>query len=196
MYQKHLEHAERYLEKRGLSPATAEGFRLGVVADPASGHESMVGRLCIPSIGPGRNVYLLKFRCIEDHDCRDVGHSKYLTDAQDNRLFNLRALVGSGDTICITEGEIDAITLVQLGYAAVAAPGVSTWKRHHPRLFAGFSKVYVFGDGDKPGRDFVKTVCTSLSRGIRVHLPDGEDVNSLYVRSGETEILELMGVTG
>lgn len=192
-YQTQLHLASEYLKGRGLDQDTAEEFRLGVVTDPNSGHESYVGRLAIPSLGPS-GPYQLKFRCIEDHDCKDHGHAKYLTDAIDNRLFNVRALAKATPAVCITEGEIDAITLEQLGFCAVAAPGASTWKRHHARLFAGFERVYVFGDGDKPGRDFVRLVASSIQRAVRVTCPDGEDVNSIYKRKSASEIFLLMGL--
>jgi hypothetical protein len=178
---------------RGLSPDTAAAFRLGVVIDPASGHEAMVGRLCIPSIGPN-GIYQLKFRCMADHDCKEIGHAKYLTDAQDNRLFNLRALITASPFVCITEGEIDAIVLVQLGLPAVAAPGASSFRRHHARLFAGFSKVYIWGDGDSAGKGFAKGINTALKNGVMVHCPDGEDVNSLLVSGNRQKIFHLMGM--
>jgi DNA primase len=193
LYEKEIDRAWDYLAVRGLDLATAREFRLGVVNDPASGHESMHGRLAIPSIG-ANGVYQIKFRCMDNHSCKDLGHSKYLTDAVDNRLYNLRAVAVDTSRICISEGEIDAITLEQIGHPAVACPGSNTWRRHHARIFAGFEEVYIFGDGDKAGRDFAKSLSLAIPRAVRVALPDNEDVNSLYVKSGADAINELMGV--
>lgn len=194
-YELQIHRAGEYLRARGLSPSTAERFRMGVVVDPHSGHEAMTGRLVIPSIGPN-GIYQLKFRCIQMHDCKEIGHSKYLTDAHDNRLFNVRAIVEAQNVICITEGEIDAITLEQIGYKAVAAPGSNTWRKHHARMFAGFQRVYLFGDGDKAGRDFVKSVGETLPNAVRLTFDDGDDINQVYTRDGAGPILELMGITG
>jgi len=187
--------AAPYLEGRGIDLGIAEEFRCGVIVAPHSGHESYVGRLAIPSIGPN-GVYQMKFRCMGDHECKDLGHSKYLTDAMDNRLFNVRAIVSASNVICVTEGELDSVVLTMCGFPSVAAPGSNTWKRHHPRMFAGFTKVYVFGDGDKAGQAFSKTVADSMGNSVRLVMPEGEDVNSLYVSAGVEGIYEIMGVDG
>lgn len=191
-YATQVNRAQEYLQLRGISLDIAERFQLGVVVDPATGHESMVGRLCIPSIGPN-GIYQLKFRCMDDHDCKDRGHSKYLTEAIDNRLYNLRSLTARTDTVCITEGEIDAITLEHIGFPALGVPGANGWKRHHPRLLAGFSRIYVFGDGDQAGRDFAKRVTNALPRAARITCPDGQDVNSIYCSQGADAVRGLMG---
>jgi DNA primase len=191
-YEGNLSHASEYLRGRGIHPDTARAFRLGVVVDPTTGHEPFAGRLAIPSLGPS-GPYQIKFRCIRGHDCKEFSHPKYLTDAMDSRLYNVRSIAELGDTICITEGEIDAITLSQLGYKAVAAPGSNTWKRHHSRMFAGFARVFVFGDGDKAGRTFAKEVSDSIRAAVRVALPDEDDLNLIYTRDGAEAIHELFG---
>lgn len=192
LYETSLYLASEYLQGRGIHPDTAREFRMGVVDAPVTGHEPFAGRLAIPSLGPS-GPYQIKFRCIMDHDCKEFQHPKYLTDAMDNRLYNVRAIVDVGDTISITEGEIDAVTLSQLGYKAVAAPGSNTWKRHHSRMFAGFQRVFVFGDGDKAGRDFARAVSESIRSSVRVALPDGDDLNLIYVRDGPEAIHDLFG---
>lgn len=82
--------------------------------------------------------------------------------------------------------------LEQCGISAVGAPGAETWKRHHARLFAGFSKVYIFGDPDKAGQSFNKKVYDSLSNGTIVPMPNGLDVNDFYIVNGKQEVLNLI----
>jgi DNA primase len=176
-----------YLRGRGIDRATSERFRLGYVADPITGHEQYKGRLVIPSIGPAGNVYGLRFRSLDGSEPKYLGLSGQVT-----RLFNVRAINEADDIICITEGEIDAISLAVAGLNAVGVPGASAWKRHHARLFVGFAKVYVFGDGDPAGRLFASTVCESLRNSQPVPMPEGLDINSILVGTGIESVLALM----
>jgi hypothetical protein len=66
------------------------------------------------------------------------------------------------------------------------------WKKHHHRLFGGFSKVYVWGDGDKAGREFSQKVEHEIDMAIVIHLPDGVDVNSLLVAEGPDAIRRMV----
>lgn len=181
-----------YLRARGINPDTAERFRLGVVSDPLMGHEQFAGRLSIPSIGP-RGVYSLRFRCIEEHDCKERNCPKYLGfgDAQ-TRLFNIQDIHDAVDEICVTEGELDCVVLSQCGFYAVGVPGSDNWKKHHPRMLTGFERVFVLGDGDKAGAGFAKRVVASLSNAVNVQLPQGMDVNDYYLAKGEDGIRELI----
>lgn len=174
-----------HLLNRGLLPEQIKDFRLGYVKEPISGHEQYRGCLAIPGLGPS-GVYSLRFRSLGGDGPKYLG----LPGAQ-TRLFNTRAIVSAGDTICITEGEIDSITLTQCGFHSVGVTGADSWKKHHPRLFAGFQSVLVFGDGDAAGSKFAKTVTTSLTNATQIQLPSNSDVNSLYCKEGKDGILAL-----
>lgn len=191
-YEENRELALPYLRARGISPSTAERFRLGVVLVPLTGHEQFSGRLSIPSTGP-RGVYSLRFRCIADHDCKQEQCPKYLGfgDAQ-TRMFNIRDIHESNDEICVTEGEMDCVVVSQAGFYGVGIPGASNWKKHHPRMLTGFDRVYVLGDGDKAGSDFAKRVVASLPNAVNVQLPQGMDVNDYYLAKGEDGLRELI----
>jgi DNA primase len=60
---------------------------------------------------------------------------------------------------------------------------------------AGFQRIYIFGDGDKAGKEFGKTVSDSLENGTRIAMPENEDVNSFYLKNGERALLDLMSET-
>jgi len=115
---------------------------------------------------------------------------------QQTRLFNARAVAQAGDTICITEGEFDAMILEQCGFNAVGVTGANAWKgkKHYPRLFQGFSKIYIFGDGDTAGRQFAKDVFDTVNGGVMVRLLDGLDVNDAFLEGGADYIRKLMGL--
>lgn len=193
--------ARGYLESRGLLEVATD-LRFGAVPDsPAPRLRQYAGRLVIPSIGPAGNVYDVAFRCIQDHgvsaggerlDCSAAECKKYLFLAGlDKRLYNLRALASAGDTIEITEGQLDAATLVACGLHAVGVAGANGWKSYHPRLFHGYDRVRVWGDGDVAGKDFATRVGNVVAGSDVMMVPWGYDVNTLYVEQGRDAILKI-----
>jgi len=101
------------------------------------------------------------------------------------RLYNVDALHIAGNYIAVCEGEIDAITLSYCcDIPAVGVPGANAWKPHYGRLLADFETIYVFADGDQPGTDFAKSLSKEFNSVIIMQMPDGEDVNSMFLRNG------------
>lgn len=176
--------AARYLLARGINRDTAVTFRLGVVADPFPGHDRFRGFLAIPYLDREGKALSLRFRCLGQHNCRDLGHGKYMSlTGEPVRVYNVRAIHESHDEIHVAEGELDALILTMAGLPAVAIPGAAMWRSHHRRMLAGFSRVYVWGDPDDAGADFVQKVTRSLRSARGVRLRDG-DVNDTYLAGG------------
>lgn len=194
-YQKEIRAAASYLASRGIEPDMAKAYRLGVVQEPQPGHDPYVGRLAIPYLSRG-GVLTIKFRCLEEHKCKDYGHVKYLCLPNTRpRLYNVNAFFDSTPYIAVTEGEIDAMTLSWYAdIPAVACPGVSTWQPHFPRCFNGFSTVYLFADGDQPGQDLMRKVSKELPQSQIIYLPEGEDVNSMYLKEGHDGLRRRAGL--
>lgn len=183
-YEQNLHLAGGYLSKRGFDEETASSFRLGVVVSPVPGDENFVGRLAIPYITRA-GVVDIRFRCIEDHDCKAIDCKKYLGHpGWPLRLFNVEALFAAEDFIILTEGEMDAMIATQAGLPAVGVPGTGGWKPHFNRIFEDYQRVYLFADGDEPGRKFGARLSSDIGA-IVVSMPDGEDVNSAYLKFGE-----------
>ena len=185
--------AARWLEARGIAPETADGARLGVTVNPAPGHERYRGFLSIPYLSREGAPLSIRFRCLQNHDCRANGHGKYLTVPGDvPRMYNIGALFDAGNEIHVTEGEFDALILNQIGLPAVGIPGANSWKPHHRIMLLGFSRVWVWGDPDPAGAEFVNTVTASLrqARGVRLR---GGDVTDTYLAGGAEALLELVG---
>jgi DNA primase len=183
-----------YLGSRGIDGVTAKTWRLGVVESPDPGHEAAVGRLSIPYANR-LGVIGFKFRCVIGHDCKEAGCPKYLTPlGQEEFLFNVVAADDDGDTIHITEGELDCVVLsMVLGEPVVGFSGVNAWKPHHPFHFKGWSRVLVWSDGDKAGQDFGRRVRKELGNAEVVPIPNGHDVSSLYLELGAEAIRKLAG---
>jgi DNA primase len=177
-YQKSINLAEEYLDKRGISLVDAERFRLGVVSQPLVGHEVYQNRLAIPYLTRA-GVVDIRFRAI------DYSEPKYLgLPGSETRLYNVEAYFQATDWICLCEGEIDTMTLSKLGYPAIGIPGVKNIKSHHYKILSDFDRIYVFADGDTAGRDFAKDLARKVAGVIPITIPDGEDVNSLFIKDG------------
>lgn len=178
-YHSALHEAEEYLAERGLTLEQATKARLGVVLEPLTGHEAYINRLAIPYLTRS-GVVDLRFRSM------DLSEPKYmgLTGAT-THLYNVGAFFRATSYISICEGEIDTITLdVACGIPAVGVPGVNNWKKHYTRLLQDFEKVFLFADGDNAGSEFGKSLARELGNLVIVHMPEGEDVNSMYRAHG------------
>ena len=178
-YHSALHEAEDYLAERGITLEQATRARLGVVLEPLTGHENYTNRLAIPYVTRS-GVVDLRFRSM------DLSEPKYmgLTGAT-THLYNVGAFFRASSYISICEGEIDTITLdMACGIPAVGVPGVNNWKKHYTRLLQDFEKVFLFADGDSAGTDFAKHLAKELPNLVIVQMPDGEDVNSIYLKHG------------
>lgn len=182
--------AVRYLLDRGISESSAVTSRLGVVKTEEFGH--WVGRLAIPYLDQHGKPVTIRFRCLANHKCKDVGCPKYLPITGDpSRVFNIGGIHRAGDEIHVTEGELDTVMLTQLGLNAVAIPGASGFQGHHRRMLAGFSRTWVWGDPDQAGQQFINKVCQMLRSAKGVRLRDG-DVTETYQRGGASAIYDLI----
>lgn len=184
-YAQNIHLAQDYLDARGLSSAIARRAGLGVVHDPIAGHDGMSGRLSIPYI-TNTGVVDIRFRSLDGSDPKYLG----LPGAK-THMFNVRAVAEADDYIAVCEGELDAITLhYAVNIPAVGVPGASNWKTHYRRLLQDFEKVFVFADGDKAGHDFARHLAREVQGVVIINMPDGEDVNSMYLKEGSEYFLE------
>jgi len=182
--------AESYLAQRGISPSVARLARLGVVEEPEPGHEAFIGRLAIPYITK-TGVVDLRFRALNP-----AVEPKYMgMVGASTKLYNVLDIERAGDWIGICEGELDTLTLSSVvGIPCVGVPGANSWKKHYTRMLADFERVFVFADGDQPGREFAASLARELPV-TTISMADGEDVNSTYVKYGGDYIRERMGLT-
>jgi len=180
-YAANIQVAQDYLESRGIPLEVARQARLGVVTEPETGHEQYTGRLSIPYVTKS-GVVDLRFRALNP-----AVEPKYMGMAgAETKMYNVLDIETAGDFIAICEGELDTLTLSKCaGIPAVGVPGVQGWKRHYTRLLADFERIFIFADGDQPGRDFANSLVRELPVTI-VNLPDGEDVNSMYIKEGSS----------
>ncbi|MEV1109907.1 toprim domain-containing protein [Micromonospora sp. NPDC049751] len=180
----------RYLLARGIGQEEAVTARLGVVLDPLPGHGRFQGWLSIPYLNKDGKPVQIRFRCLQEHDHRALGHGKYLTVAGEQaRMYGIDSIHQAGDEIHVTEGELDRVILRhKLGVHAVAAPGAKNWKGRHRRMLAGFSRIWVWGDPDDAGAEFTQRVTRALRQAKGINLKQG-DVTDTYLAGGTEALL-------
>lgn len=193
VYHKDVGQVEEYLARRGITREAAAAHLLGYVTETnvQVGHEQYIGRLSIPYLTPS-GVTDLRFRSVQDD-----GGPKYLGRAgADLRLYNPLAFKAPTDYIGICEGEMDCITANTLcSIPSVGLAGVNAWKPYYARAFDDYARVLVFCDGDQPGRELGKKIASVVDRTIVIHMPDGMDVNALYLSEGPDSIRRRAGVS-
>jgi len=188
-YAESIYQAEDYLRSRGITMEVARLARLGVVSEPEAGHEAYAGRLAIPYLTK-TGVVDLRFRSLNP-----AVEPKYMgMVGSDTRMYNVLDIERAGDWIGVCEGELDTLTLSRcVGIPCVGVPGANSWKKHYTRLLADFERVFIFADGDAPGREFANSLAKELPVTI-IGFPDGEDVNSAYTKYGAEFIREKAGI--
>jgi DNA primase len=184
-YASQIHLAAEYLATRNLSVEEAQRFHLGVVKDALPGHEQYTGRLAIPYITPS-GVVDIRFRAIGNADPKYMGMPGAKTS-----MFNAQVVLTASDYICVTEGEIDCITVsVKTNHPAVGIPGANNWKPFYSKILDDFDTVIVLADGDTAGMDFGKKVSRELGNVNIVQMPEGHDVNSIVMLEGAEFINE------
>lgn len=184
--------ASAYLERRGISPEQRSQYLLGVVSEPEPAHEPYEGRLSLPFITP-TGVVSIRYRCIQDHDCKAVKCLKYLQGkGEGDHLYNVPAFRERHPAIAVCEGELDALTIDTHVMPAVGVPGATKWKDYWTRLLEGYEQVFAVGDGDDAGRDFTGRLVELLPNARAVVMPSGSDANSYFVEHGADALSALI----
>ena len=160
-------------------------FHLGVVADPLPGHEQYTGRLAIPYVTPS-GVVDIRFRAMRGEEPKYMG----MPGAQ-TTMFNTQACFNATQYICVTEGELDCVIMgVKTSHPSVGIPGANNWKPHYARILDDFDMVIILTDGDKAGQEFGKKITRELPNANAIPMPEGEDVNSTFLKLGKDWIDE------
>ena len=175
------------------------------VAEPAALEEAgLIGRgrdgetypipwafpvLVIPYVGRGEafDLDLIRFRSLAGPPARSG--PKYLSPAghRPTRPYSHQCIpmCDLHERIYICEGEIDCISIQEVGCPSIACPGAAVWQDEWAIELAFWSKVVVVQDGDEAGGRFGDRVCESLMRRRIPHerliLEDGMDANDHLV---------------
>jgi 5S rRNA maturation endonuclease (ribonuclease M5) len=136
-----------YLAQRGISPATARLFGVGLY----HGKGFLAGRCVIPIRDEKSQLVAYAGRAVNREE------PKYRFPAgfrKSQVLFNLdRAMQTGGNHVIVVEGFFDALKVHQAGFPAVVAlMGASFSQRQSELLVSHFASVTLMLDGDEPGQ--------------------------------------------
>jgi DNA primase len=188
-YQAEVHQVLPYLAARGISAEAAHTFRLGYVAEPVVGDEQFSGRLAIPYDTPSGAVDV-RFRAVGPMEPKYMSRS-----GATGHLYNVTALGLDSDVIALCEGEMDTIiTHSNCNIPALGVPGANAWKPHYARVLVDYERIVLLCDGDQPGRDWGKRIAQSLENAVVVSMPDGMDVNEVFLSEGPDAIRKRAGV--
>ena len=179
-----------YLGSRGINETTARIFRLGFVKNPEIGHEPYLGKLSIPYLTPSGTIDI-RFRALSP----DAAGPKYMSrPGATTHIFNINALSMDADVLAICEGELDTVVASQAGFNAVGLPGANNWKPFYSRVLADWTKIVLLCDGDNAGREMAKNLSRELDNVFPVFMPEGQDVNDVYLAEGADGLRKRAGV--
>jgi DNA primase len=189
-YAQNLREILPYLESRGINETTARIFRLGFVNNPEIGHEPYLGKLSIPYLTPSGTIDI-RFRALSP----DAAGPKYMSrPGATTHIFNINALSMDADVLAICEGELDTVVASQAGFNAVGLPGANNWKPFYSRVLADWTKIVLLCDGDNAGREMAKNLSRELDNVFPVFMPEGQDVNDVYLAEGAEGLRKRAGV--
>lgn len=151
------------LKEHGLTDTTIERFRIGYEPEHTTESGTFIpGRYVIPYL-EGRRPKLFRYYCPDTRERDEHGNVKDGQPEWEERykytwekgaeatLFNAQDAMGDAEgRVFLTEGELKAMLLVQLGYAAVAVPGAGQWRSEWQAAFTHARRIYVCYDNDNP----------------------------------------------
>jgi archaellum biogenesis ATPase FlaH len=100
--------------------------------------------------------------------------------------YGLDTILGE-KTVSVCEGEIDTLTMHQLGFPTIGIPGALTFKNGWEEHFDTAKRIYTILDQDKAGKAGAEKIAGILGPRVRVvELPKkGIDVNDWYLKYGK-----------
>ncbi|WKV24056.1 DNA primase [Bacillus phage PSYJ-YH] len=105
-------------------------------------------------------------------------------------LFGIDYIYSSqATTLYICEAEIDALTVIQNGYASVALGGSSISDRQAEMILqSGVQRIVIASDNDGAGKELAKKIKKKLYS-LELYVvrwdQDGDDINAYYLREGK-----------
>lgn len=192
-----------FLKSKGYT--YAEMKEAGIAEQSAdSYYDVFMNRLIIPIINPYGNVVAFGGRLLE----KDAKFAKYRNSSQtllfdkSKTLFALNLVKKkkqqSGiDSIIITEGYMDTISLFKAGFENVIASMGTSLTLDQAKLIKNYcSKVYISYDGDSAGQKATLRgldILESVGLNVRVvKLPDGLDPDDIIKKFGASEYKKLL----
>lgn len=168
---------QKWLNERGITDATMADFKIG---EQLRGGKTYA---VFPYLLDDGELVNVKYRNTEDkRDMRQEGGAMPC-------LFGWHLIDPKARTVAITEGEIDAMSLHQIGIPALscnAGAGNHQWVESDWERLERFSEILVFYDCDEAGEKGAREVIQRLGieRCLRVRFDDGSKDANEFLQKG------------
>lgn len=174
--------AQKYLQEHGINEETIEAFELSYDEN----------YLHIPVKDEEGKDLFVKSRNLRYGDGTNKEPKYKNSQGSHATLFNLYAVADS-KLIVLTEGEMDAMKLMQEGIPAISSTGgAGTFPEEFTDLLSD-KKVFICYDTDEAGKKGLFTVLNLLPKARVLQLPDTvKDVCEFFQVSNKEEFLRLM----
>lgn len=189
-----------HLRARGFGYETAE--KAGLLSRSAKGsyYDRFRERLIFPIMNLSGQTMAFGGRSLADSD-----GPKYLNSSETpiytkgEHLFGLyqaRRAISHTGSVLLTEGYVDVLSLHQFGFEhSCGVLGTALTREQVHRLAGLAGRVDLVFDGDNAGRKAaLRAAEMVLTQGLRcrvLHLPEGEDVDSVLQQHGRGQLEEL-----
>ena len=173
-----------YCKTRGLDATTVARFNLG--------YDANTRRLVIPY--PGAEYYIARSMTVAPNEAtKDRKETKYFypseKEAGERPLFNIPALTSGAETVFITEGQIDTMSLEQYGGAAIASnvPSIVLKALEAAGDALTVKQFLIVPDNDEPGEKTAQKMHEALTAaGYEAYIyplpADYHDANNMAVK--------------
>jgi KaiC/GvpD/RAD55 family RecA-like ATPase len=180
--------ALKYLFRRGITEESIHRFKLGTT------RRYNQSWLSIPSFESGIPK-LIKYRKLPPDENEKL--AKYIRESGSKSILFNADSIESYDEIILTEGELDAITLIQAGYENIVGitGGAGTFLPEWFDMLNTKMKIYLCLDADSAGQNSAKDVWATrlgLNRCWNISLPDGYDINEFFLENSKEDFIELI----
>lgn len=175
-----------WFEKRGLSAKTLAAYRVGEM------HTEELGYVAVFPYMHDADVKFIKFRPIDHKD------RMWTSKESEPILFGWQAQPKDGEAVIICEGELDAMSFFEQGYAALSVPrGAGTgaqqdeWLANEWENLLAYETIYLAYDNDEQGRKALEQVIGRLGRHRCLVIEFGEhkDANGAHLAGVDLKTL-------
>jgi len=167
-----------YLNNRGISETTQRRLGVGTNDD---------NKVAFPWRSPNSVIRSIKYRSTDSKifSYASGGYRINQLTFGIDQVYNSKAT-----TLWICEAEIDALTVWENGYAAVALGGSSISDRQAERILqSGVERIVIASDNDKAGHNLFKKILNKLNGHLFIYSVkwelEGDDINAYYLREGK-----------
>lgn len=181
-------------DKRGISERTVTLYRIGQGDTGNEIHFPSYDETC-------QHMQMGKFMVPKSA----LNDRKIWTEGTSKVLFGKHAVDAIGEDLFITEGEIDALSMADMGYPAVSVPFGAKWDSEDGKnpndewiqndfdWLEKFSRIYLCFDADEPGQRAAKSIVKRLGieRTFLVKMPEGcKDANDVLLKGMGADLNE------